>query len=849
MKIFKFKKCKIKSSINTFRKNTITKRKVSDNNILQLTKSIIMKKITNNNFVEEYINKNITKNKCNSTSKIDCVYNPITDSQIYTKKNNSIKSNTGANFMPKLKKINISCSSIINYGEETTNNKTCIDSSFILMNLKNSLTQNLKKRHTFFHKIKNIMNHKNNKNNEKKKLSESSKNIFKERKKYIYEKLKKRIKDYKNEEKIKLFSFNKIGNLNYEKLKYNYDTLFIEFFYKWYKDKITGDGIKTIINEKYSDLIYNENEIFHYDFSEYINDKMKEYSKEKIHNLQDKLQSNFYDKNNKEIKLVLNGMKLTFMPKNKNSKNIIMFLPFTFSLLFYYKGIKFFRCVLSSIINFDNDFSEISLNYDDIDLLINKIVFKKINEDNYEQKAFNTLDNETIGRRKKKSKTAKKVEDNTAKKAKTKKNDSGCMPIITKDDINHHKKDKLEYSYRDINLDNHKKKIKIHSNLSKKIKKEIFYNSYLFIWETPKISYKVILEMPKIIFKYQNISKNINIFCHQKMMLFLLKNHFVNWDFYIMNYLFSIKAFRNTILNFMSYKSTIDNMKNNSKTERNDNKIIITQKINKKQFNNIEENQKSSYLFFLFEKYNNIYLENNSIKHLFHQFNLKNEVYYFFYTNNSRINSIVFFNSYKIIVDYEKLNPYYFWEFIPNFKQMKFLNEIKCYETLSNFIPKILLTNHENGNLTLDFSVFDDFEPKIMNYEKREVINPHSSGKRIANINRKQKDEILLTINNPNIQIEQYSSENIKSRDVNSCNDNSIRELNDDYLKKIDDKDMESWSKIIIEYIENQHLMDNNNVNETPILQKNNTKKRRKIRFSTVVSSSNKIKSIFSLNN
>ena len=839
MKITKLKKYKFKSTFNLFRAKANLKKNES-NDILKLTKSILIKKTTNNNYVEDYINNNLS----NTISKQFETIDPLTDHQKSSKK--PISSNHNLNYISN-RNINDMSNSNLKRAKDT--NISLNDNSFLLLNLKDSINKKLNLRHTFFHKIKNMEEQKN-KNNQ---LSESPKNKIYEKKKYIFDKIKKRIKNFKKEEE-KLYSFNNPNDISYNKVNQNFDSLFIDFFYKWYKNNISSNGIKSIINNKYSDLIYDENEIFHYDFSEFIYNKIYEYKNEKMQNIQDKKQCVFYDKNNKEIKLTLSGMKLNFIPINKKFSNISYNLPFTFSLLFYYKGIKFFRSVLLSIIKFTNkDFDDIAINLDEVNSLLNK---KIVENDSFKRK-LNRVATQNISRRKNKSISAKKKKlgEIFIKKSNIVNNNSSFM---SNNYNNNQSKVKFEIPFKGNYIDNSKKQvIRTHSSLQRNYESEsIFYNSYFFIWETPKISYKIILQMPKITFEYHDIPKKIITFCHEKIMLFLLKNNFVNWDFYLMNFLFSIKAFRNIILNYISYSPIIDNICNiRSKFKKDYSNKLLFDKEKNKNLKNIAAISKNEYHYTLIEKNNNIYLELNSINSFFQLFNQKNEVYYFFYTNNSRINSIILFYSYKILVEYEKLNPFNSWEFILNFKQMKFLNEIKNYESLQTFIPKIILGNFENGKLSLDFTVFDDFDPKIINYDKKEVINPYKIEKKNINLwrsFRKPKNDVTLKIQNPSIKIEKYICDNTKSNNINIGNDYYVRELDRDILKKIDNKGMEFWSKIIIDFIEDQHLIDNLSVNDSPIIQKISTKKRTKKRSSTVIFPTNKeekVKSILFLNN
>ena len=818
MKIFK-KKNKIKSALNTFRTNSKLNKKDS-NHILKMTKSIILNKSIKYNSLQDYINNNLN----NSVRQKSDSINPINENPILFQKSFIISPNK-FDYINMIKYNN-------KYNEDTTNNSALNNNSFILMN--KALTKRETKSKTFYF-IKNEKKiNKDNNNN-------SDFNI----KKKIFLKFKKQIYDYQKEkEKEKEFQSIKLFNKTYNNLKNNFDSLFIEFFYKWYKNSNINQGIKSIINNKYSNLIYNENEIFYYDLSYYIHNKINEYKLNNIQNLQDRLQSNFYDINNKEIKLALLGMKLTFIPQNKKNKNINLYLPFTYSILFYYKGINFFREILLAMIHFNNhDYDDISIDYDEINCFIKrKIILDNIYKENINNNnAYTPSDFIKRTRRKKRSNSLVKRKSNefffikqNYRKMRVEKE---YIPIFSRE--NKHKQTNVKFNQglKDYKLNN-KKNVSIHSSSDKN--DNTFYNSYCFIWETPKISYKLVLEMPKLIFKYQDISKTISIFCNKNIMLFLLKKNFINWDFYLMNYLFSIKSFRKIIINnyaCKSYKSSLDINKNSTQKENDS--------LNKK------EKQKNKSIEIKIRK-NSEFLEDNLINNSFQQFNEKNEIYYFFYTNITNINSLILFHSYKILINYDKLNPNFSWEYFLNFKQMKFLNEIKKYEILENFLKKAIKTNFEKGSLFLDLTVFADFNPNIMNYEKKDVIMPYNIENKKINVwksFRKPKKDMILKIQNPSIKIEKYIHTNKSNNDKNNNNDNLIKELNDDFLKKIDKQKMKFWPHNFIEFIEENKLIDNNNIKiyEYPLLPKDNFKKRIKRRATTLIVSSNKVDKIRSV--
>ena len=81
-------------------------------------------------------------------------------------------------------------------------------------------------------------------------------------------------------------------------------------------------------------------------------------------------------------------------------------------------------------------------------------------------------------------------------------------------------------------------------NKLNKNKEKIYFNknnTFEYIWHTPSYEYLVIIKTPEISFEIDGIEirKNIDI----ELLLFLSKNKFKNWDFYLIQYLFSFYDF------------------------------------------------------------------------------------------------------------------------------------------------------------------------------------------------------------------------------------------------------------------------------------------------------------------
>ena len=89
-----------------------------------------------------------------------------------------------------------------------------------------------------------------------------------------------------------------------------------------------------------------------------------------------------------------------------------------------------------------------------------------------------------------------------------------------------------------------------------------FYEKIIFLWYAYNILYKVTITLPVayIILTKQNIQfqKIINY----ELLFYIYNQNFINWDFYIFNYFFSIKQFRLIISKSFSYieKNNISNL-------------------------------------------------------------------------------------------------------------------------------------------------------------------------------------------------------------------------------------------------------------------------------------------------
>ena len=591
--------------------------------------------------------------------------------------------------------------------------------------------------------------------------------------------------------------------------------LYEDFFYKWNKEEENKE------NNKYSELKYDENKIFFSDYNELIKEKINFCKKNKLENLQKKLKIVFEDKKKKKIKLELISMKIIFEPlkeesnketeeykfedykelnisnipneefeysneDNSENKNVIT-LPLSYVFLFYINGIDYFKNILIGSIKFSNDFKNVHFEEDKIYSIIrNNKKYNKNLKINSNIKRFNSKDGSKY---------------HFSKKGISSKL-SGTIPSsgTNRQFLSLKSSSNLDKKEKDKNVDNNdneenilyatNKKIKvIHSNLDLKNKhlnkKDIKYSEYCFIWETPNISYKVRITMPLIIFWSEHIRKNIIIFCDKELFLFLLKNNFVNWDYYILYYLFSFKIFRLLILKGISYYS--------------------------------KYSKKSSYTINLYiQQFVNRINKNTNIlninRKIYNQYSDKNESYKFFYTDNFSINSIIELNSFHIFIENNKLSSRICFEFCLNFKQMIYLININNYENLNKFLPKIIQTNLEEGTLDLDFSAIEYFNAEIFGKLSRNKLYKKNSASSLVddknkNFNKQfEWDDLIINIIMPFIIVEQYVKTDLLKNNMKKI------ELNMNFLDALKNNRSNLWPKKILQLIDIKN--DNNSKNK-----------------------------------
>ena len=152
---------------------------------------------------------------------------------------------------------------------------------------------------------------------------------------------------------------------------------------------------------------------------------------------------------------------------------------------------------------------------------------------------------------------------------------------------------------------------------------------------------------------------------------------------------------------------------------------------------------------------------------------------------------------------------------------MKKLNEISKYESLDLFLPKIVKTDFQNGLLSMDFSSFDEFNIETLEYEKKDIVNSNKLKNKVEGLNNIQiNDKLCIEILYPFIQVEKTLNGKEKiDEDLYINNIDFIKnkvKLDIKFLQKVNKYKIISWSKKILEIINNNN--ENSYSNKSPDL-------------------------------
>ena len=526
-------------------------------------------------------------------------------------------------------------------------------------------------------------------------------------------------------------------------------------------------------------LKYKEKEIFGHkeDYFEYINDELK-----KFHNKEKDIKAKYFFSNSiktrgyGKLDLVFKSARFDIINESLKNNNVVktINIPFDLMCLIYLSNLKEIILIIFFIMNnIDLNDNNIILSDEKIKNLFSDILLKtKLKENKYDGIKFglNKKNNEkyTV-----KIFYLKNIESFTeASKY------SDLISAFMKQDnaIKMFSNNGYKFGKNIMN----KKRIMFFNNFD--------YFKILLIFQGNKYSIK--FSMPEVSLLFKDYEKQLNHCIDKELFLFLQQNNFIEWDFYILHYLYYLQDFRNYISRNLSIRCNFN--------------FFLRKKI-------INENNKIS---FIDSKNNNINcdiissLNNSYQKYYLNNFyttkiNINEDEYKFIFTifNGKNLN-IYKFKSYVLYVFINNVNKPEIYAFNFNFMHMKVLYYRSKFENFKLFLKRLI--SIKNKKIYLDYSYLDSFNSMTNEeiYEffyKLDLNNKESPHQEIFKLN-----SVVLKIREPHLEI--------ISRDKNELNEFKVNhyriELDKQFLSFLINNDINDWAKIMLK---NQDILNQNN--------------------------------------
>ena len=526
-------------------------------------------------------------------------------------------------------------------------------------------------------------------------------------------------------------------------------------------------------------LKYKEKDIFGHkeDYYDYISEEYnKFFNKEKDINIKYYFTNTIKTKGYGKLDLVFKSARFDIIDENLNNNNVIKAISIPFDLMFiiYLSNLKEIILIIFFILNnIDLNDNDIILSNEKIKQLFSELLTRaKMKENKYNGLKFdlNKKNNEkyTV-----KIFYLKNIESFT---------EAGKYSDLISSFM------KKDSSIKMISNNG----FKFGKNILNK-KRIMFLNNFdyfkiLLIFQGSKYSIK--FSMPEISLLFRDYEKQLNHCIDKELFIYLQQNNFMEWDFYILHYLYYLQDFRNYISRNLSLRSNLN--------------LFLRKKI-------INENNKIS---FIDSKYNNINIDiisslNNSYqKYYLNNFyttkvNINEDEYKFTFTIFDGQNLNIYkFKSYVLYVFINNVNKPEIYAFNFNFMHMKVLYYRSKFENFKLFLKRLI--SIKNKKICLDYSYFDSFNSMTNEeiYEffyKLDQNNKEQPHKEIFKLN-----SLVLKIREPHLEI--ISKEENQSKDF-KVSQYRI-ELDKKFLSLLIKNNINDWMKIMVE---NRDLLKPNN--------------------------------------
>ena len=566
---------------------------------------------------------------------------------------------------------------------------------------------------------------------------------------------------------------------------------------------------------KKEEQIYDENDIFGYKdiYLEFLKDELTSLTKnEKQINMNSQISYAYDNKIYGKIILELNSTKIEVINKNTQIVRSTVYIPFSLLCLIYLSSMEQISYIVLNI--FKNDCflkNEATPNMLEIfEEMVKKLITYKDNvlsfENMFENQGRNDILSDYLNYRNLKYR-------NSVRYNLLSLNLKAAMKQITFEDSTFNANSlnsifDINYNY---NVVNHNKNLDSSKNLF-----DSNINIYNLSWITLNKNYNIRITMPQIVVKLPNYQKQINHFIDKQLLLYLYKNNFKDWNFYISHYLFTLKKFRSCINKILSYFNLYKIRKNNFMY----NFIFNSNRSNSNQ----DSKEEITINFNSYTERKNIIYEKYTLSNLkFEQYeNSLNDNEYIFLVSDDEYIHLYKMKSYVLyaytLTDIKKPKIYFF-DF--SFYQMKILFYKSKYENLGQFLQKLIKVNKEKKKVYLDYYYFTTF----MRMNQKEINDYFNEGNYIENLENANNNindnitkiivkDLILKVVNP-----KFISVSIKKiKDPNDIGqqgkwEKKEGEIGQKLIKKLVETDIKNWGNILWQNKDSIEVLKINKVN------------------------------------
>ena len=529
-------------------------------------------------------------------------------------------------------------------------------------------------------------------------------------------------------------------------------------------------------------LKYKEKEIFGHkeDYYDYIKDELIKYkNKEKEINIKYFLSNSIKTKGYGKLDLFFKSARIDIIDESTKNNNVVksINIPFDSMGLIYLCNLRYIIQIIFFILNnIDLNDKNIILPDEIIKKLFLKIISKiKIDENKYSGIKYN-LDKRNREKYTVRIFYLKSIETFTE----ASKYSELISAFISKDN-----------SIKIIsNIGNEKSK-----NIINK-KRIMFFNNFdyyktLLIFKGKK--YKIKFCMPEISLIFRDYEKQLNHCIDKELFLYLHQNNFVDWDFFIMHYLYHLQDFRKFIGKNLSLRSNI-NLFLRKKIINENNKIDFNDS-KKSNLNNISIGVMSS----INNNYNKFYLNNFYTSKI----NINEDEHKFIFTIFNGKNFIKYkFKSYILYAFINNVNKADIYAFKFNFRQMKVLYYRSKFENFKLFLKRLI--SIKNKTIHLDYSYFDSFNSMTNDEIYEFFFKLDQNNKEEPHKEEVKLNSLVLKIREPHFEI---ISQDKEETDLFKVLHYRI-ELDKKFISKLINNDVNDWMKIIVD---NKDVFSENN--------------------------------------